>query len=71
MKARPMKEEWVLNIKKQAEQHFIPFFFKQWGTWSKDGIRGNKKKNGKLLQGKIIQQMPKMLHEDFLNTGKD
>lgn len=71
LKARPMKEEWVLNIKKQAEQHFIPFFFKQWGTWSKDGIRGNKKENGKLLQGKIIQQMPKMLHEDFLNTGKD
>ena len=69
--ARPMKEEWVLNIKRQAEDNAIPFFFKQWGTWSKDGIRGNKKKNGKLLQGKIIQQMPKMLHEYFLNTGKD
>ena len=56
--ARPMKEEWVLNIKRQAEANNIPFFFKQWGTWSKDGVRGNKKVNGKLLQGKIVQNMP-------------
>lgn len=69
--ARPMKEDWVLIIKRQAEDSDIPFFFKQWGTWSKDGIRGNKKKNGKLLQGKIIQQMPKMIHEGFRNTSKD
>lgn len=69
--ARPMKEEWVLNIKRQAEDNAILFFFKQWGTWSKDGIRGNKKKNGKLLQGEIIQQMPKMVHENFHNTGKE
>lgn len=56
--ARPMKEEWVLNIKKQAEANAIPFFFKQWGTWSKDGVKGNKKLNGKLLQGEIVQNMP-------------
>jgi protein gp37 len=56
--ARPMKEEWVLNIKRQADANNIPFFFKQWGTWSKEGIKGNKKINGKLLQGKIVQNMP-------------
>ena len=56
--ARPMKEDWVLNIQVQASKNAIPFFFKQWGTWSKDGIKGNKKKNGKLLQGKVVQQMP-------------
>lgn len=56
--ARPMKEEWVLNIKHQAEALHIPVFFKQWGTWGADGIRRNKKANGKLLQGKIVQQMP-------------
>ena len=56
--ARPMKEEWVLNIKRQADANNIPFFFKQWGTWSKDGVKGNKKINGKLLQGKIVQNMP-------------
>ena len=56
----PMKEEWVLNIKKQADARNIPFFFKQWGTWSKDGKRGNKKSNGKVLQGQIVQNMPEV-----------
>lgn len=56
--ARPMKEEWVLNIKRQADENNIPFFFKQWGTWNKDGVKGNKKINGKLLEGVIVQNMP-------------
>ena len=56
--ARPMQEEWVLNIKKQANSNKIPFFFKQWGTWGADGIKRNKKVNGKLFQGKIIQEYP-------------
>lgn len=58
VQARPMKEEWVLNIKKQADTLHIPFFFKQWGTWSSDGVKSNKKVNGKLLQGMVIQNMP-------------
>lgn len=58
VQARPMKEEWVLNIKRQAEVNHIPFFFKQWGTWSSDGVKSNKKINGKLLQGMVIQNMP-------------
>ncbi len=56
--ARPMKEEWVLNIKQQAYTNKIPFFFKQWGTWGSDGIKRNKHANGKVLQGEVIQQMP-------------
>ena len=60
--ARPMKEEWVLNIKRQADANNIPFFFKQWGTWSKDGVKGNKKINGKLLEGVIVQNMPQIHH---------
>jgi protein gp37 len=52
-KARPIKEEWVLDIKNQCEQKQIPFFFKQWGG-------KNKKASGKLLQGKIYCQMPEM-----------
>ena len=56
--ARPMKEEWVLNIKRQAEEQDIAFFFKQWGTWGSDGVKRNKHKNGKLLEGKIVQEMP-------------
>ncbi len=58
-KARQMKEDWVLNIKKQVEEQGAAFFFKQWGTWGNDGIKRNKGKNGKLLKGKIIQEMPK------------
>ncbi len=57
--ARPMRESWVLNIKHQAEQANIAFFFKQWGTWSRDGVKRNKHVNGKLLEGNIVQQMPK------------
>lgn len=56
--ARPMKEEWVLNIKEQVEKAGKAFFFKQWGTWGSDGIKRNKKKNGKTLQGTICQKMP-------------
>lgn len=58
MQARPMKEEWALNVKRQAENMNIPFFFKQWGTWGADGIKRNKHVNGKLLEGKIIQELP-------------
>lgn len=56
--ARPMKEEWVLNIKEQVEAAGKAFFFKQWGTWGSDGIKRNKRKNGKKLQGSICQTMP-------------
>ena len=56
--ARPMIPQWVVNIKKQVEQQHAAFFFKQWGTWGSDGIKRSKHANGKLLQGKIIQQMP-------------
>lgn len=56
--ARPMRKEWVLDIKSQCEKHRIPFFFKQWGTWGSDGIKRNKHINGKMLNGKIIQEMP-------------
>ena len=58
VQARPMKEEWVLNIKAQAHVNNIPFFFKQWGTWGQDGVKRNKKVNGKLLQGEIVQELP-------------
>ena len=57
-RARPMKEEWVLSIKEQAERQGSAFFFKQWGTWGRDGIKRNKKANGKLINGKVYQAMP-------------
>ncbi len=58
MQARPMKEQWVLNIMEQCKCNDVAFFFKQWGTWGKDGIKRNKHANGKEIVGKIIQEMP-------------
>ena len=57
-KARPMKEEWVLNIEKQAISSGSAFFFKQWGTWGADGVKRSKYANGKLLKGEIRQALP-------------
>ena len=56
--ARPMKEEWVLSIKAQTEDQGSAFFFKQWGTWGSDGVKRNKRENGKLIKGKTYQAMP-------------
>ena len=49
--ARPMREEWVLDIRDQCLRQGIPFFFKQWG-----GVR--KKRAGRLLQGRTWDEMP-------------
>ena len=60
VKARPMKPEWVRSILQQCEEQDVAFFFKQWGTWGSDGVKRNKKANGKALDGKIIQMMPQL-----------
>ena len=57
-KARPMKEEWVINVKNQAKQYGSAFFFKQWGGWGVDGVKRNKKANGRRLKGKTWDNMP-------------
>lgn len=51
-KARPMKPEWVLDIKDQCVEAGVPFFFKQWGGT-------NKKKAGRLLEGRTWDELPK------------
>ena len=58
-KARPMQAEWAINIRNQVENQNAAFFFKQWGTWGSDGIKRSKAKNGKLLEGQVVQKMPK------------
>jgi protein gp37 len=49
--ARPMLEDWVTDIRNQCSKAEVPFFFKQWG-----GV--NKKKAGRLLEGRIWDKMP-------------
>jgi len=58
--ARPMKPDWVRSIMSQTNEQNVAFFFKQWGTWGADGVKRNKKANGKALDGKIIQMMPEL-----------
>jgi protein gp37 len=50
-KARPMEKEWVVDIKDQCLASEVAFFFKQWGGT-------NKKKTGRLLDGRIWKDMP-------------
>jgi protein gp37 len=57
-KARPMKQEWVINIQHQCKQQNVAFFFKQWGGWGADGKKRAKKQNGRILLGKTWDQMP-------------
>ncbi|MBI2805404.1 MAG: phage Gp37/Gp68 family protein [Planctomycetes bacterium] len=49
--ARPMREEWVLEIRDQCLEAGVPFFFKQWG-----GV--NKKRTGRELQGRTWDEIP-------------
>jgi protein gp37 len=49
--ARPMKKDWVLNVRDQCRECRVPFFFKQWG-----GVR--KKKSGRLLDGRTYDEYP-------------
>lgn len=56
--ARPMREEWVLNIRNQCLNTGVDFFFKQWGAWGADGKQRTKKANGRELEGKIWDMIP-------------
>jgi len=49
--ARPMKPEWVRSIRDQCIEAGVPFFFKQWG-----GV--NKKKTGRVLDGRMWDELP-------------
>lgn len=50
-KPRPMDVNWVLDIQEQCEKADVAFFFKQWGGT-------NKKKTGRLLNGRTYDEMP-------------
>ncbi|MBI4332808.1 MAG: phage Gp37/Gp68 family protein [Chloroflexi bacterium] len=58
-RARPMQEDWVLEIKAQCQRARMPFFFKQWGGF-------NKKKAGRLLEGRTWDELPKVPLQEAL-----
>ncbi len=48
---RPVKQEWVIELRDRCEDAGVAYFFKQWGgTRSKSG--------GRLLEGRTWDQMP-------------
>jgi len=49
--ARPLRKEWVLNIRDQCRVARVPFFFKQWG-----GVR--KSEAGRRIDGKVYEEFP-------------
>jgi protein gp37 len=57
-KARPMKAEWADKVRRQALAQGVAFFFKQWGAWGADGVRRDKKRNGRELAGRRWDEFP-------------
>lgn len=57
-KPRPIDPDWVLDIQDQCEQSDVAFFFKQWGGT-------NKKKAGRLLNGRTYDDMPEYRLEEL------
>ena len=53
-RARHMDKSWVIDIRDQCLKTNTPFFFKQWGGT-------NKKKTGRLLEGRVWDQTPKAI----------
>jgi protein gp37 len=50
-RARVMQAEWVTDIRNQCQKASVAFFFKQWGGT-------NKKKAGRLLEGRTWDEIP-------------
>ena len=48
---RPVEEQWVTDLRDQCLTSGVKFFFKQWGG-------RNKKKAGRLLQGRTWDELP-------------
>jgi protein gp37 len=51
--ARPMRKEWVVEIRAQCQKAQVPFFFKQWGGT-------NKKRSGRILDDRTWDEMPQV-----------
>ncbi|WP_018079569.1 DUF5131 family protein [Thiobacillus denitrificans] len=58
-KARPMKQEWADSVRLQCAKQKVAFFFKQWGGWGADGQKRAKSANGRELNGRTWDEMPR------------
>ncbi|MEM9906369.1 MAG: phage Gp37/Gp68 family protein [Cyanobacteria bacterium P01_D01_bin.44] len=62
--ARPVQIDWIRDIRNQCLEADVPFFFKQWGGF-------NKKKNGRELDGRTWDELPKVLTSKALHMTSD
>lgn len=56
--ARPMQASWAEGVRAQSVAQGVAFFFKQWGAWGADGVRRDKKRNGRELSGRRWDEFP-------------
>jgi protein gp37 len=57
-RARPMRPEWVSDIREQCDRAGVPFFFKQWGAYDEVGRRVGKNRAGRSLDGATYDGFP-------------
>jgi protein gp37 len=62
--ARPMKPEWVREIRDQCTKANVAFFFKQWG-------RVMKYITGRIFDGRIWDEMPQLGRKPQTSTSLD
>ncbi len=51
--ARPLDPDWIRDIRDTCVRQQVPFFFKQWGGT-------NKKRSGRILDGRTWDEMPNL-----------
>ena len=56
--ARRVQPEWIRSIRDQCAAAGVPFFFKQWGAFDATGRRVGKGRAGRMLDGRIWDEMP-------------
>lgn len=56
--ARPMRSDWVRDIRDQCQSAGVAFFFKQWGEHEINGQRIGKKAAGRVLDGRTWDEFP-------------
>ena len=54
--SKPVEKSWVEDIQRQCKKQNVAFFFKQWGG-------KNKKKAGRLLNGRTYDEMPVIFNQ--------
>ncbi len=62
-RSRPMEAAWAVDLRDQCRSAGVPFFFKQWGG-------KNKKRAGRLLEGRTWDEMPKLADHATTHRGR-